>query len=1214
MKLRTELRKSGTGGNAIKTAEAAVAVSRRDYGDVSDRLAIDLGWLGSFYVEVDDLDAARRVLQEAFAIRSKLHGEKDYQTADVRRDLADVDLRARLTPAERRELIDADHDSLAAADRSIPAADAVKAATRSIEIRKRLLGPEHPLVARSLRWQGLAYQRLGKLDRAEASLQESVTIRTKVLGDNLDTAGSLESLALVKEQRGDIPAAIALCRQELAMRQRLFGDESVRTAESWHNLARMAARRPTFADAEVACRRALSIRERMLGADHLQTASTLGLLGEIEMGLSHYGQGETLLKRALKIRQKRLGNDHYLTLENQLTLARLYERRGQYPRSAEVYQRVLETRRRLLGEENALTGDAYSGLGFEYMLMGEYAKARPPMTRAVEILTKTRGEDHSYTGTARLNLGRLYVRLGDVVKAEPVFQKTLAIEQRVRPGDFQAARAMDGLVDCCFAHKDFARAEQLCRDSLAIKRRIVGDHHPDVHVTLHSLGEVYRAEGRYAEARDTYEKTLKFARESLGNDHVFVANLLCDLGYIAQDMNDDASATKWFTEELAVAKKLYHGDHPFIARALYDMGENEYCRGASQQAVSQLNDALEMCQNVMRQKFGVMSEREQLVLQRELRHYLDLYLTVTGEVGTRPADAYRHLLSAKGAVTADQWLSRLERGRPELHPLTDQLRDVGARLAQRSFATPEKSRREAWLKEISDLTEQKERLEQELANKSSAFREHKQGVHLDPNTLRATLPKDAALVDILLYSHSFPRQGGEKKRRAAELHAVAFVLKHDAEIRRIELGPFEPIFQSMNLWRETYGATSGSADPGRDLRERIWKPLEPYLSGATTVFVSPDGSFCLFPLAALPGSKPDTYLIEERNIVLVPVPQLLLQQRAARVESEVAPQPGFDTPLLVGNVDFDADPRTLPATATAARGDMAKGLFSPLPESGNEIVEVAEIYRRTFQREPLVLTGKQASEQSVRSEAERHRWLHFATHGFFASNTGASNTGASNTVASNTPPAGKQPKPAGKRAHEERANGNLIASVEDVRGFHPSLLSGIVLAGANRGWATHEHRTTSETDDGVLSALEVEQLNLADTELVVLSACETGLGRLAGGEGTLGLQRAFQIAGARNVVASLWKVDDRATAALMRRFYLKLWTEKKSPAVALREAQLALLHHPEQAESFTTRSPNFNKSADLPDKGTVQRPNATTSPRLWAAFVIAGPALIGEAN
>ena len=161
-----------------------------------------------------------------------------------------------------------------------------------------------------------------------------------------------------------------------------------------------------------------------------------------------------------------------------------------------------------------------------------------------------------------------------------------------------------------------------------------------------------------------------------------------------------------------------------------------------------------------------------------------------------------------------------------------------------------------------------------------------------------------------------------------------------------------------------------------------------------------------------------------------------------------------------------------------------------------------------------------------------YRYLHLATHGFFAP------AGASARRAS-------APEPGAPGPHRPvRGRGGS--------GFHPGLLSGLALAGADRPAKPGE-------DDGILTALEVADLDLANVELVTLSACETGLGAVAGGEGVLGLQRAFQAAGARSVVSSLWSVDDAATRALMVDFYDNLWHKKLPKLEALRQTQLRVL-------------------------------------------------------
>jgi CHAT domain-containing protein len=178
---------------------------------------------------------------------------------------------------------------------------------------------------------------------------------------------------------------------------------------------------------------------------------------------------------------------------------------------------------------------------------------------------------------------------------------------------------------------------------------------------------------------------------------------------------------------------------------------------------------------------------------------------------------------------------------------------------------------------------------------------------------------------------------------------------------------------------------------------------------------------------------------------------------------------------------------------------------------------------------------------------------------------------------------------------------------------NPLLLSGLVLAQAN-----------ARGPDGILTAEEVAGLDLRGCELAVLSACETGLGKVAGGEGVQGLQKAFQAAGARALLASLWRVDDPATSLLMERFYNGLWSEHLPPTQALRQAQLHVLRHPEEVQRRAEdlereerrlalqegKQPTQAKDRSVSRvKDVVKGAGGTaTSPvRWWAAFVLSGP-------
>jgi CHAT domain-containing protein len=226
---------------------------------------------------------------------------------------------------------------------------------------------------------------------------------------------------------------------------------------------------------------------------------------------------------------------------------------------------------------------------------------------------------------------------------------------------------------------------------------------------------------------------------------------------------------------------------------------------------------------------------------------------------------------------------------------------------------------------------------------------------------------------------------------------------------------------------------------------------------------------------------------------------------------------------------------------------------------------------------PLVLEGGQASRsQLVRRLGEsRWRWLHLATHGFFE--------------------AVQPPAPA-----EE--GGIMLQGRLPLR--HLFLGSGVVLSGAN-----------ADPGQGLWTAGEVARLDLRGTELVVLSACETGLGLMPAAEGVLGLQRAFHLAGARGVLSSLWNVSDPATSVLMEQFYQRLWADRKtSKREALRQAQLYVLRNPdkvvaraaelrEQAGPAVALRGIGKKAVLLP--GASARGNRS-HPAWWAAFVLSG--------
>jgi CHAT domain-containing protein len=417
-------------------------------------------------------------------------------------------------------------------------------------------------------------------------------------------------------------------------------------------------------------------------------------------------------------------------------------------------------------------------------------------------------------------------------------------------------------------------------------------------------------------------------------------------------------------------------------------------------------------------------------------------------------------------------------------------------------------------------------------------------------------------VDFYVYRHLTPDPKAKRLGRWED-YLVAFVVRPDREVVRVELGPFGPLREAVEQWRQADSLRrkrpvrkkfDGSGDDDPDdpavvLRDKLWLPVAKHLGGVETVLVSPDRDLSKLPFAALPGSKPGTYLIEEVAVAVLPVAQFL--------PDVVAPPPAVDPSLLVvGDVDYGADPGK-PAAGAASRagvrGDRGKG-WDSLPATREEAASVVGSFGAAFPGGAAkVLRNAEPTEGAVRMLLGKHRWVHLATHGFFADPTIKSAA------------AGDSPGGVGVETERKAVTGQL-----------PGLLSGVVLAGANR-----PPDVLSGGDDGILTAAEVATLDLSATEVVVLSACETGLGQSAGGEGVLGLQRAFQVAGCRTTVTSLWTVPDEATRKLMTRAYTNWWGGKKSKLEGLVEAQRWML---KEGQAGKNRTPPFS----------------------WAAFVLAG--------
>jgi CHAT domain-containing protein len=791
----------------------------------------------------------------------------------------------------------------------------------------------------------------------------------------------------------------------------------------------------------------------------------------------------------------------------------------------------------------------------------------PPLTAAQRERLKER--DRLAKETRQLQAAG---KLDQAIKAA---EAMLKIERDVLgPDSDDALGSLDLLSQLHLAREDWAAARSARREALdRLTARLGKDHWrvADARLALSDvqlltgltagqrgrLGEARRLnaqgmhgyrKGQYREATVPARQALAIRREVLGERHPDTITSLNDLAGLLKAQGDLKAARPLLERALELRRAVLGERHPDTITSLNNLAHLLNEQGDLKAARLLAGRGLEAAERLASETLPALTEREQLAYLGSVRGTLDLNLTLTAG-GAGGGDAYRHVLAWKG-LAAQAAAARAAAQLPGARDLLAELVPLRVRLNAMHFARVPADRTTEHARATRALADQITGKESELA-RAVGWRPEAP----DSAAVAAALPPEAALVDLLRYWHT-SRSDRERSGLQSEYRYVAFVVRKGERPERVELGPAAPIEEALAAWRARLQGGDDAEEMSRKLAGMVWTPLVKHLGGARIVLVSPDWQLSFLPWAALPDQEPGSFLIRRYAF------GTLVSARQLTELAKPRTPPAGGGLLAVGGVDYgkaDAAPAGVTVASRSAAMDRGSLAFGPLPGTVAEAREVAELYERSGLGRVEGPSGSAATKERLRAAMAGRRHLHLATHRFFA------------------PPEVKsalapEDDPTGLKSWEGMSRG-------EVRGFYPGLLSGLIWAGAA---APPRDRLTGAEDLGscLMTAEEVESLELNGCELAVLSACETGLGATAGGEGVKGLQSAFHSAGCRTVVASLWRVDDAATRALMTRFYTNLWENKQPALAALREAQLSILDDP-----------------DFGDKG---------NPRLWAAWVLSG--------
>lgn len=948
-------------------------------------------------------------------------------------------------------------------------------------------------------------------------------------------------------------------------------------AEALYEKANDLAVAGRLRDALQVLEEALPIFERIYPADDVRLAEPLHFTGNLRSDLGNLQGGLEVELRALAIARAKLGEYDVLTAEILNNIGGLYRRLGEYGKAIPMLEQAIEIRECQYDSESEIVAQSLANLGVVYLSIGDYATAAPMLVRSRRIIARVFGEENYNTGRATGVLANLYVGLGDYATAEPLLRRALEINERdphIGPSHPMALIALHNLATYYMTIGAFDQAEPLFVRAIELREKAVGMDSPDLAQSLTNLGSLYDIMGQPDRARPLFERAMGIFERSVGPDSERLASAVRRLGVLELGQDNFDRARTYFERTLAIYEKRIGPDHPNTAEALALLGTLYMRQGKLEAARPYLERALAIreralgvdhpftasTQSAWAQYLWAVGETSRAVAEqakandareRELVRNLtvgseqrklsylqltasELDKTISLHQSGAPSDAMAArtalevILRRKGRAL-DAMTRQIEvlrnRATQEDRKLLSDLAIARAEYARRTLDSSNPQAVESTPEELAALERRLQDLETRVADRGAEFRAGLLPVTLD--AVREGIPDGAVLVEIASYRPFDP-----SAQRYGAARYTAYTLDRAGTVRWADLGPVTEIDALVTDLRRQLRSDADEAAAkraGRALDERVMRPVRALIGdGAERLLVSPDGALNLVPFAALVDEN-GKYLVERYDIVYLTSGRDLLRLRRA-------PSAGVEPrqPEVVANPDFGtapdhADPsiRFLPLPGTAAE---AKAISRLLPGA-------------------KVLTGANATESAIKS-VKSPKILHIATHGFFLGGVTADATQARVRAAWEATRDVVQASD-----WKASAPGSVIESERD-----PLLRSGLGLAGANV-------RKGGDGDDGLLTALEAAGLNLEGTELVVLSACDTGVGEVRAGDGVYGLRRALTLAGAQAQLSSLWAVSDRATRELMVAYYRELLSGH-GRSEALRRTQLAFLRDPRHRHPF----------------------------------------------
>jgi CHAT domain-containing protein/tetratricopeptide (TPR) repeat protein len=840
-----------------------------------------------------------------------------------------------------------------------------------------------------------------------------------------------------------------------------------------------------------------------------------------------------------------------------------------------------------LGADDTLIAMALGFKGRELIWKGQVAEAESSLVRAIHIWTTNHGPACPQQAGPMRVLGDLYALAHREAEAENTYLRALAIVEHAPPysgrwtTQWMLALLHNNLANLCVQQGRLDDARQHYQEALHLWTEESGKYSSEAAVARMNLATLEFDRGNYLVAEtelrlalDVFESSpsqaigqktnahdarlnlawtcLQLGREDearalfdsalQGYTQVYGPGTRGTLGALDIGVSLEMAAANWSKaaelaeQEIQIVERVDARNEAELSKCLLDLAQCQAELGEFEQSSATFNRAYALRQSFLASAFSYASERTKLLY---LRHFPivsgdQLSLAVRSGRPDAVASALQAVLFGKACVLdalSKERQAAMCSGTPELRDLLSQYAATCDAISGLAI-----SRRPAsGSDEATPLYRTKDSLELELSQECSSFGNALKEAPVSVQDVRVSLPPKGVLWEYVRYR---PPASSRHSDGVLPPRYLAFTLDAAGRSSMVDLGPAHVIDSLVErLHREIprgAGVLLGDDEQSlekelagitRRLYETVFAPLEGTAAPDAQVFVSPDGDLSLLPFEILP--MPDgRYAVEHYEFTYLSSGRDLLKRTERQPDQAkgaaifAAPDYEREQPVtyaqVTGNLSGAAPGQFRgPSDRTECLSDP----FTPLPAAAKEGQRVADLLSTTMKGRVTLLTGSYATEDSLKHLSPPPRVLHLATHGYFCS----------------------------------KATYSDVSQMTE----SPLLYSGLALAGSNR---TIENPATAATltEDGILTALEISGLSLMGTDLVVLGSCRAGLGTVQQGEGVYGLRRAFQLAGARSVIMSMFDVPDMTARDLMTRFYTD-WLSGTTKSKALRNAMLAEL-------------------------------------------------------